>query len=378
MTYNKQIHSTDDARRIAKKRLPWMVFDYIDGAAGDGYAENANFEALQQIELEPRILNNVENRDLSVDLFGKKVSLPFGISPMGFCNLADPKADIILAKSAAKHAIPHGVSTAATTSLEDIAKHANGNAWFQLYFSGNEDSSFELMDRAVDAGYETLVLTVDVPEVGRRPRELRRGFKVPFKIGISQFIDFAFHPRWSIKTALLGTPKLANFGGRFGDFDRSASRAGADWSLFSKIRKRWNGNLVVKGVLNVDDALKLKELGADAIQVSSHGSRQINSAPPPIQALARIRDAVGPDYPLFYDTGIRSGEDIVKAFAMGADFCFLGRPLSYAIASNGAKGLQQMVDVLADEVSLTLAQLGLQSMDRAKLKERIFNEKPNA
>ncbi|MEP3279078.1 MAG: alpha-hydroxy acid oxidase [Stappiaceae bacterium] len=362
MFLNAEIHSYADARRLAKRRLPWMVFDYIDGAAGDETGEVLNRETLKSIRLQPRILRNVADRSLSVSLFGKEAGLPFSIAPMGMCDLARPGADKLLAHLAAKHSIPLGVSTAASSRLEDMIELAEGNAWFQLYFSGEEKGALELIERARIANYQTLVLTVDTPEVGRRPRELRRGFKMPFKIGPSQFIDFAFHPRWSLTTLVKGRPRLANSDGYESSFVRTASRAGADWSFLEKVRESWQGNLVVKGVLNVEDAMKVKEFGADAIQVSSHGGRQLESTPPPILALQKIRQAIGPGFPLFFDTGLRSGEDIVKAYAMGADFAFLGRPMSFAIAANGETGLNQMCDVLAEEISITLAQIGLTDM----------------
>ncbi|MGB7287261.1 MAG: alpha-hydroxy acid oxidase [Salaquimonas sp.] len=359
MFLNKTIHCYDDARQLAKKRLPWMVFDYIDGAAGDGYGDLNNRNQLRDICLQPRALNNVEKRNLSVEIFGKKSEFPFGISPMGMCNLAGPKTDSYFAELSALHKMPLGVSTAASTSLETMIELSEGNAWFQLYFSGNEEASNALIKRAAGSGYETLILTVDVPEVGRRPRELRRGFKMPFQIGLPQFIDFALHPQWSLSTLFQGKPELANFGGKFGEFDRTSSRAGADWSLLKRIRDEWKGNLVIKGVLDARDAMKMKKIGVDAVQVSSHGGRQLASAPAPILALEKIRKAVGKDFPLFYDSGVRSGEDIVKAYAMGADFVFMGRPFSYAVAASGKRGLRQLSEVFAVETSITLAQLGL-------------------
>lgn len=357
------IHTSSDARNLAKKRLPWMVFDYIDGAAGAGYGERLNRDRIQAIRLQPRVLNNVEHRSIAVDVFGAQAGLPFGISPMGMCNLSHPFADKWLASLAATHKIPIGVSTAASTSIEDMIKLSEGNAWFQLYFSGNEDSSNALIKRARESGYKTLVMTVDVPEVGRRPRELRRGFKMPFKLGPSQLVDFAMHPSWSLNTLIKGKPELANFGGKFGAFERTASRAGADWSLLEKIRNSWTGKLVVKGVLSATDALRMKSMGIDAVQVSSHGGRQLDSAPPAIDCLASIRAEVGKDYPLFFDTGLRSGEDIVKAYAMGANYVFMARPLLFAMAANGQIGLQQLTDVLSQETSIALAQLGICSID---------------
>ena len=364
MFRSTRIHSFDDARRLARRRLPWMVFDYIDGAAGSEYGAEFAAQAMRDIRLAPRVLRNVENRSIATRIFDHAAALPFGIAPMGMCNLAAPKADEYLARLAAKHTIPVGVSTVASTSLERMAELSEGNAWFQLYISGDRSGTDRLIDRAEVAGYRTLVLTVDVPEVGRRPRELRRGFKMPFKIGPSQFIDFALHPGWSIPQLLHGKPDMANFGGAFGEFDRTASRAGTDWDMLAQIRERWHGNLVVKGVLHPEDARQLAQAGVDAIQVSSHGGRQLESTPAPILALRDIREAVGPEMKLIYDSGLRSGEDIVKAYAMGADFVMLGRPFSFAIAAGGLKGLTQMVDYLADETSITLAQIGMSDITR--------------
>ena len=335
-----------------------MVFDYIDGAAGEETGAALNRRALSELRLRPRALVNTSARDVSVEVFGKRQGAPFGIAPMGMCNLSGPGADMALARLAARTPIPHCVSTVASTPMETIIETAQGNAWFQLYFSGDGSGAMKLVERAKAAGYETLILTVDVPEVGRRPRELRHGFAMPFSIGPGQFIDFALHPRWSLATLFAGRPQMANFDGKDFVFDRTESRAAADWSYFARLRDAWDGNLVVKGVLDAEDAARLKAEGADAIQVSSHGSRQLDAAPPPILMLPKIREAVGPDFPLFYDSGIRSGEDVVKAYAMGADFVFLGRILQFAYAAGGEAGLAALWRVLLQEVELTLAQIG--------------------
>lgn len=356
------IHSYDDARRLARRRLPWMVFDYIDGAAGNGVAQARNLAALRDIELQPRVLVNVAKRNLGVRVFDHAGQVPFGISPMGMCNLSGPGADIMLAEMAAQHQVPVGVSTVASTSLETMIEKAEGHAWFQLYFSGDGSGTTKLVERAKAAGYKTLIMTLDVPEVGRRPRELRRGFKMPFRIGPMQFVDFALHPRWSISSLLAGAPELANFQMPGFTFDRTESRAAADWDFLKRLRDQWDGNLVAKGVTDVSDALQLQKAGVDAIQVSTHGGRQLDCAPPPILALQAIRTAVGPDYPLFYDTGLRSGEDVVKAYHMGADFVFFGRAMQFAIAAEGRDGLAQFWNLLAEETGLTLAQIGRTSL----------------
>lgn len=351
-----QIHSSADARRLARRRLPWMVFDYMDGSAGEEHGADLNRRALQDIRLRSRVLVDVSARSLDLPVFDHAATRPFGISPMGMCNLAAPGADLMLARLAADFKIPHGVSTVASTSLEKIIEVAQGNAWFQLYFSGDGSSAMKLVDRADAAGYRTLVLTLDVPEVGRRPRELRHGFKMPFRIGPSQFVDFALHPRWSLNTLFKGKPQMANFAE--GEFDRTESRARADWAYLDRLRERWQGKLVVKGVLDAEDAKRLKKAGVDAIQVSSHGGRQLDAAIPPVLALRDIRAAVGDDFPLFYDSGLRSGEDAIKMLAQGADFTFLGRILLFAIAAGGEGGLRDLWDVLSEEASLTLAQIG--------------------
>ena len=362
MTRAKHIHSSADARRLARRRLPWMVFDYIDGAAGSETGAVRNRAALDAITLRPRILRNVADRSLATTLFGVPAERPFGIAPMGMCNLSGQGADLMLARLAARYQVPHGVSTVASTPLEKIIDVAQGHAWFQIYFSGDGTGTFKLVDRARDAGYQTLIVTVDVPEVGRRPRELRHGFKMPFRIGPRQFIDFALHPQWSLSALFGGKPQMANFDMPGYEFDRTESRARADWDTLARMRDMWPGKLVVKGVLDVEDAQMLKAKGVDAIQVSSHGARQLESAPAPFEVLPKIRQAVGQDFPLFFDSGLRSGEDALKTLASGADFVFFGRILQFAIAAGGEAGLNRLWEVLSDEMSIAMAQTGIQKL----------------
>lgn len=359
----RNIHSAEDARRIAKRRLPWLVFDYIDGSAGRETGAARNRAALDAITLRPRILRDVSDRSFATTLFGATTDRPFGIAPMGMCNLSAPGADLMLARLAARYSVPHGVSTVASTAMEEIIDVAQGHAWFQLYFSGDGTGTFKLVERAKAAGYKTLVVTVDVPEVGRRPRELRHGFKMPFKIGPKQFVDFALHPQWSLNALFKGKPTMANFDMSGYDFDRTESRARANWDTLAKLRDMWPGHLVVKGVLDVEDGASLKAAGVDGIQVSSHGARQLESAPAPIDLLPQIRAAVGADYPLFFDSGIRSGEDVLRALHQGADFAFLGRILQFAIAAGGEAGLHKLWDVITDEMSIAMAQTGQTRID---------------
>lgn len=356
------IHSAQDARRIARKKLPRLIFDYIDGAAGSETGADRNRNALDQITLRPRILRDVSKRDMTVALFGQAAERPFGIAPMGMCNLSAPGADRMLARLAARDKVPLGVSTVASSTMEDMISWAEGHAWFQLYFSGDGAGTFKLVERAAQAGYETIILTVDVPEVGRRPRELRNGFKMPFHIGPRQFLDFALHPRWSLTTLLKGRPETANFQMPGFTFERTESRARADWDTLKRLRDMWQGNLVVKGVQDVEDALALKAHGVDAIQVSNHGARQLDSAPAAITSLGQIRSAIGDEYPLFYDSGLRSGEDALRALSTGANFTFFGRILQFAIAAGGEEGLHALWQVLTDELSIAMAQTGMTTL----------------
>lgn len=357
----RTIYSIDEARALAQRRLPKMLFDFIDGAAGNESAKARNREALEAIQLQPRVLINVDGRKLNTTFLGQSWGLPFGIAPMGMCALAWPKADDMLAHAAVDYNIPLCLSTAGSASIEEVYAQAKQNAWFQLYVSGSAEQAFGLVDRAKAAGYQNLIFTVDVPQVAPRRRDLRNGFGMPFRIGPRQFIDFATHPRWSLTTLFTtGAPKLANFvettGGK--TFSREASRGFADWDFLDQLRAKWDGNLIVKGVTSAEDAVRIQAAGADAIYVSNHGGRQLDSVPAAITILPKIRAAVGETYPLIFDSGVRSGESIVKALALGADFVMLGRPFLYGIGANGQQGLNDLIDALTKEISVTMAQLG--------------------
>jgi len=361
ITPSKKIHSLDDARELAKKRLPKMFFDFVDGAAGDEKLCELNSAALDQIRLEPKVLRNVEKRNLSKKFFNINYDLPFGFAPMGMCNLTWPGADKMLAKESIVNNIPTCVSMASTTALEQMYEFTEGRSWLQLYIFQDEKFVMELLDRAEKTGYKTLVLTVDVPIQFRRAKDDKNGFTVPFKIGPKQFFDFATHPNWSISTLLYGIPKPMNYETSKGGnkFVRSESRGSTDWETLKRIRNAWKGKLVVKGVMSQDDALKIKNEGADAIQVSNHGGRQLESATSAINALPLIRKALGPEFPLIFDSGIRSGGDIVRALAFGADYVMIGRPLMYAIGADGAKGLRKIIEIIKGELSTTLGLVGL-------------------
>ena len=358
---SKKIHSLEDARKLAKKRLPKMFFDFVDGAAGDEKLCELNSTALDQIRLEPKVLRNVEKRSLSKQFFGINYNLPFGFAPMGMCDLTWPGADKMLANESLINNIPACVSMASTTSLEKMYELTEGRSWLQLYIFQDEKFVMELIDRAKKTGYKTLVLTVDVPIQFRRAKDDKNGFTVPFKIGPKQFFDFATHPNWSISTLFNGIPKPMNYetSKNGSKFVRSESRGSTDWETLKRIRNAWDGKLVVKGVMSQQDALKIKDEGADAIQVSNHGGRQLESATSAINALPLIRETLGKEFPLIFDSGVRSGGDIVRALAFGADYVMIGRPLMYAIGADGARGLRKIIEIIIGELSTTLGLVGL-------------------
>ena len=357
----------EDFRLRARRRMPRMIFDALDGAAGTETASHLNASALAALRLQPRILVNVENRELRTTFLGRQWDLPFGVAPMGMCNLFWPGADHALASAARRRNMPLGVSTMASTRIEDMIELAGGNAWFQLYAGDSITTTESLVERARRAGYETLILTADVPVLAPRIRDYRNGFEVPFTMGPRQVADFACHPRWLLQTLRNGSPKAVNVspvadnttssGGTKG-FRGETGRGRVDWAFLSRLRSLWPNKLIVKGIMSPEDAQLAVAAGTDALYVSNHGGRQLDSAPAAIEMLPRIRQAVGSDIPLIFDSGVRSGEGVAKALACGADFVMLGRPFLYAVGAGGPAGLEQMLDMLANDLGIVMAQLG--------------------
>ena len=359
--------SVDDFRTGARRRMPRIIFDALDGAAGNETASRRNRAAFEDVCLQGRVLVNVEHRTMQTSFLDREWQVPFGIAPMGMCDLFWPGADKAMAKLARDNGLPLGVSTMSSATLEQLFDLAGGNAWFQLYAGESDQLTHNLVARAASTGYQVLILTADVPALAPRQHDLRNGFKVPFRIGPKQALDFACHPQWTLATLKNGRPKSRNInsvskdvtvGTRVGQFRREAGRGHFDWNFLRELRAQWPHKLILKGVMCAEDARNAVDAGVDAVYVSNHGGRQLDSAPPAISILPLIREALGPEYPIVFDSGVRSGEDIVRTLASGAGFVMLGRPFLYALGAGGAGGLSQLLSLLMNELSTVMAQLG--------------------
>jgi len=365
-----------DFENTAHRKLPRTIFDFIKGGAGSEAAQRRNESAFTGIAMVPRVLRAPRVRSSVVRLLGFDYAVPFGISPMGLGNLAWQGTDRGLLTTAASKGLPYALSAAGSTSIEEAAALANGMLWFQLYIGADFRISQSLMRRAEAAGVRNLVLTVDAAHPGLRLRDRRNGFAEPLWRSPALLLDYARHPGWSLTTLLRGLPQMVNL--RQTDlqingpeatrvFMASMMAAALDWEMLARVRELWPHQMIVKGVLAVEDAIHLKHAGVDALVVSNHGGRQFGSAVSPLDVLPAIRTVVGPDYPLIMESGIRSGEDVVKSIALGADFTLIGRPWLFACAAAGpGHGGQILADLLTDEVDNAMAQSGCNSIASLK------------
>lgn len=364
---------------MAQSRVPRIIFDYLDGGADNEFGLVRNRAAFDNALLEPRYLIDVSSRDSHVTLFGRTYAAPFGFAPIGIANLIWPRAEQTAAVIAASENIPFVLSTASASTVEEITEIGGRNVWFQLYPSSNEEITFDLVSRATTAGCGALVVTVDVPVPGKRNRDLRNGFGLPMRLGIGGALDFSRRTAWALGVLQHGLPTFANLAPYMdGDaktqtlarFMASQISGAFDWAALKSIRQRWSGPLVLKGILHVSDARRAVEEGVDGIIVSNHGGRQLDSAPATLDVIPEIRAAVGDDITVMLDSGIRSGADIVKAIAAGAEFTFCGRAWIYGIAGAGRSGAGRAVQILRQEVDCALGQIGcprLADLDRSWL-----------
>ncbi len=361
-----------DLASLARRRLPKVIFDYLEGGAEDEVTLRANREGFDRYRFRPRLLTANAQRDLSIELFGRKYALPFLIGPTGLNGLHWHGADVALANAAATAGTGFALSTASCQSIEDVASKSKGPKWFQLYPWGDRSFSARLMARAKASGYEVLLVTVDSVYAGRRERDARNRFAHEVRITPPVVLDGMLHPGWLISVWLAngGMPQMANLAeflpngataADMSEFSRANRNPMLNWDDMARLKREWDGPMLIKGVLTAEDARKALGAGADGVVVSNHGGRQLDGSLATIEALPEIVDAAGCSVVLI-DGGFRRGSDIVKALALGANGVLLGRATLYGVAAGGEPGAARAVAILRDEVDRALALLGCHSI----------------
>jgi L-lactate dehydrogenase (cytochrome)/(S)-mandelate dehydrogenase len=364
-----QAINLDDIRILARKALPRIAFDFIDGGVDGEVALERNRAAFERYKLLPRYLVDVEQRHQKVTLFGHDYASPFGISPMGIAGFFRPGADLMLARAAARFELPYMMSSASCDSIEAAMALAPKTTWLQIYGTRDPHITLDLVARAKALGVRVLVMTVDTPVMGKRERNIRNGFRRPMKMTPGVILQGLSRPGWTFRyLAKGGIPMMENwrpYAAPGADANAVADLYGTQtpapaqtWSIFTEVRKAWAGPLVVKGVMHPADAQKAVSLGADGIMVSNHGGRQLDSAPGSLDMLPLIADAVAGRAELIIDSGFRRGSDIAKALCLGAKAAFLGRPAMFGVAAAGEAGAAKVLEIMRQELDLVMGQLG--------------------
>ncbi len=365
------ITSLDDLQKLARRRVPKLFYDYVDSGSWSESTYRGNNDDLTRLHFRQRVGCNVENVTTHTAILGEAASLPLILAPTGLAGMVHPDGEILAARAAAATGVPFTLSTVSICSIEDVASQLARPFWFQLYMMKDRAFIADLIDRAKAAGCSALVLTLDLPIQGQRHKDIRNGLSVPPKLGLAGMLAMLAHPRWC--AAMLKTPRrtFGNIVGHaqgvtdtlgFADwvsrqFDRSFCWEDIDW-----VKQRWGGKLVVKGVMDSEDARRAFQAGADAIVVSNHGGRQLDGAPSTISVLAAIADSVAGQGEIIMDSGIRSGQDIARALAMGADSVMIGRAFLYGLGALGGNGVTLCLDILRKELESTMALCGTTSL----------------
>ncbi|QHE83481.1 alpha-hydroxy acid oxidase [Hydrogenophaga sp. BPS33] len=359
----------EDLRQQARRKLPRIAFDFIDGGADDEACLQRNRAAFQRYTLVPRYLRDVSRRNQSVELFGHRYASPIGISPTGLAGLFRPDADLMLAAAAREANVPFLLSSAANAALEDASAIAPDNVWFQMYCTTNESINADLVQRAIRAKVRVLVVSVDVPVNSNRERNKRNGFSRPLKMTPGVVLEAMGHPGWVLRYLRAGgIPMMRNWlpyapegaqAAQVADMYGTLTPAPmVSWQHIRKIREAWRGPLVIKGLLHPEDARQAVQLGAQGLIVSNHGGRQLDAAPSPLDMLPAVRDAVGRHAELMLDSGVRRGSDLVIARCLGARSAIFGRPSLFGVAAGGQAGAARALAIVRAEVDMVLAQIG--------------------
>ncbi len=364
--------SVADLRRIARRRLPGGVFDYIDGGAEDERTMSANEAAFAAVSFRPRVLRGIDHVDIGSSILGQPVAYPLALAPTGFTRIADPQGELAVARAAARTGLPYTLSTLSTRSIEEVRAVSDGRLWFQVYAWRDRGLVKDMIDRAAASRYEALVLTVDTAVLGRRERDVRRGFSLPPKIGLGTILDGAIHPGWTLAFVRSEPIQFANVRGRdvgdgaspvtLSDYVNTQFDPALSWDDIDWLRSVWDGPIIVKGIQTVDDARIAADNGVDAIALSNHGGRQLDGAPATFDLVAPVADAVGGRTEIICDGGVRRGSDILKAVAAGATACMAGRAYLYALGAAGERGVDRVLGWFAADLRRTMTLVGASSI----------------
>jgi L-lactate dehydrogenase (cytochrome) len=363
-------HDIADLRAAGRRLTPRPVFDYVDGGADEELSVRANTRAFRRWQFRPRTLVNVSEADMSAAFLGSVTPLPLALAPTGYTRMMHPAGEIAAARAAQRRGLPYTLSTMATTTIETVAERAQPDLWFQLYILRDSGLNKELVDRAAAARYRVLVVTVDCFVTGHRTRDRRNGLTIPPALTARTLADIAAKPGYW--TRMLRSPAInfANFAGHPAvtiEDTGALFNPAITWDDIAELRARWPGPLVIKGPLGPEDARRAVQAGADGLQLSNHGGRQLDRAVPPVNTIAAVREAVGPDVSVLVDSGIRHGSDIAVALALGADACAIGRAYLYGLMAGGEAGVDKALDILAIQFKRTMQLLGVRTV--AELRE---------
>ncbi|MFK5977724.1 MAG: alpha-hydroxy acid oxidase [Rhizobiaceae bacterium] len=362
--------SFNDLRKLAKKRTPHFAFEYLDSGTGGEQAKARNESDLDKIILTPEFMKGSFEPDTSVELFGRQYTSPIGVSPVGMSSMMWPGAEQMLAKMAGENGIPYCLSTVSGDRPEAVGPLAKGNAWFQLYAVRDKKIRDDMLKRAKDSGFSALVVTVDVPVPSMRERQRRAGLEMPPTVNIKTAYQVATKPSWALHTLKRGMPNFLTLM-QYAESKKLVDMASfvgeqlgnvLDWEYLKEVRAQWDGPLILKGILSVEDAKLALKNGVDGIWVSNHGGRQLDGAPSSIEALPKIVDAMSGKTKIMFDSGIRSGLDIVRALRLGADFVFAGRPFIYAVCAMGKNGAEHAHAIFSTDLKNNMHQLGCRSL----------------
>ena len=371
----------DDLRRLAMRRLPRAVFDFADGGAEDEQTLRANREDFAKLTFRPKILVDVSKRDQATTILGQPVSSPLILAPTGLAGMLWARGEMAAARAAASHNVIFTLSTLGACSIEEVAETSSGPLWFQLYVMRDRDVTRKLVERAQHAGYKALCLTVDLPVLGQRERDLRNGATIPPKVTVRNAINVLQRPGWlrrvwwgpniTFKNFVGSSAALTSDAGTLWQYVNSLNDPSVNWDDLAWFRSLWQGPIAIKGMLTPEDARRAVSEGIDAIIVSNHGGRQLDSLPSAVEALPEIVDAVGDRAEVILDGGVRRGTDVVKALALGARACMIGRPMLYGLGASGQAGVERAVEILKAEIDRSLALLGrptLADLDRSAVR----------